>query len=363
MNGQRLPTRRTMLRALAARDAEYDGVFVTAVRTTGIFCRPTCRAKTPRPENVTFFPTPREALLAGFRPCKRCRPLEPRGEVPAWLRGLLRAVDEDPSRRWRDADLRLLGLTPDRVRRWFRENHDMTFHAYSRARRLGRALGQIQLGDKVIDAALDHGYDSLSGFQEALRKLAGTSPKSVRTTVLMTRIPTPLGPMLAGAAGDKLCLLEFVDRRMLETQLTRITRLLGAALAPGEARPLTAAARALDRYFARKLTAFDLPLEMRGTPFQESVWRALLAIPYGETRSYADIARGVGQPTAVRAVARANGDNRMAIVIPCHRVIGSDGTLTGYGGGLWRKRRLLDLESGRSGQGLLFEPPPDDGER
>ena len=350
MNQTELPPRTTMLEAFLNGDAAFDGVFWTAVLTTGIFCRPTCSARKPRPENVEFYGSTRGALEAGFRPCLRCRPLEPPGTPPEWLRGLLRALEADPSRRWTDRDLELRGLSPERVRRWFQRHHGITFHAYSRARRLGEALGRIRQGEEVSRAAYAQGYDSLSGFQEAFRKLLGAPPTESRDarTVRVTRVLTPLGPMLVGGTDDSLCLLEFIDRRMLETQLKRLRDRLGAVLIPGS-NPVTGAAEEeLSAYFARELSEFSVPLEAPGTGFQQTVWQALRRIPYGTTASYGDLARNIGRPTAVRAVARANGDNRIAIMIPCHRVIGSDGTLTGYGGGLWRKQRLLDLESGQT---------------
>ncbi|MCH7892136.1 MAG: MFS transporter, partial [Gemmatimonadetes bacterium] len=132
-----------MIAAFLSRDGSYDGVFFTGVRTTGIFCRPTCPAKKPREDNVEFFPSTQAAVLAGFRPCKRCRPMEPTGSRPAWLRELMRDFDAEPERRWTDQDLRDRGLSPERVRRWFQSHHEMTFHAYGRARRLGLALGQM----------------------------------------------------------------------------------------------------------------------------------------------------------------------------------------------------------------------------
>ncbi|TDI71704.1 MAG: bifunctional transcriptional activator/DNA repair protein Ada [Bacteroidetes bacterium] len=338
-----------MIRAFESRDPSYDGIFITGVKTTGIFCRPTCSAKKPLVQNVEFFVSPRDALFAGFRPCKRCRPMEASDRPPVWLTPLLEKIEIDPSERWRDRDLRELGLPPDRVRRWFKKHHKMTFHAYSRARRLGAALGQIQLGNGVASAAFDAGYESLSGFSDAVRRIHGTTPSSLRKsrTLWTTRIPTPLGPMIACATNETLCLLEFADRRMLETQLKRTQKILGAVLVPGENDILFGISKELEAYFEGRLTAFLTPLELKGTPFQEDVWRQLLKIPFGTTTSYASIAESIGNPKAVRAVARANGDNRMAIIIPCHRVIGKDGTLTGYGGGLWRKRRLLDLETGQ----------------
>jgi AraC family transcriptional regulator of adaptative response/methylated-DNA-[protein]-cysteine methyltransferase len=339
-----------MLDAFLTGDASFDGVFWTAVLTTGIFCRPTCSARKPRPENVEFYGSTRGALEAGFRPCLRCRPLEPRGTPPDWLHDLVQELESDPSRRWTGRDLEELGLSPERVRRWFQSHHGITFHAYSRARRLGEALGRIRQGEEVSRAAYAQGYDSLSGFQEAFRKLLGAPPTELldARTVRVTRILTPLGPMLVGATDESLCLLEFIDRRMLETQLKRLRDRLGAVLIPGSNPATRTMEEELAAYFARDLSEFSLPLETPGTEFQRTVWEALRDIPYGTTASYGDVARNIGRPTAVRAVARANGDNRIAIVIPCHRVIGSDGTLTGYGGGLWRKRRLLELESGQT---------------
>ncbi|MDH3298647.1 MAG: methylated-DNA--[protein]-cysteine S-methyltransferase [Gemmatimonadota bacterium] len=341
-----LPPRDRMLRAFTDRDASFEGVFYTAVLTTGIFCRPTCSARKPRPENVEFYATSRDALLAGYRPCRRCRPLRPAGESPEWLQPVIDAVDQRPTRRWRDADLKALGVDPTRVRRWFQQNHGMTFHAYSRARRLGSAMGRIQEGRQVSRTAFETGYESLSGFGEALKQLAGSAPTAVDAAIVtVTRIPTPLGPLVAGVTDGAIVLLEYADRRMLPTQFKRLSRALRCVFVPGEHPLLTELASQLEAYFAGRRAEFDLPLRTSGTDFQERVWAALREIPAGTTQSYGDVARTIGQPTAVRAVARANGDNRIAILIPCHRVIGSDGKLTGYGGGLWRKKRLLEIEA------------------
>ncbi len=341
-----LPPRDEMLRAFLSRDECFDGVFVTAVATTGIFCRPSCPARKPKPENVEFFSTARDALLRGFRPCLRCRPLEPAGAPPTWLAGVLAAVEAEPERRWRDADLRRMGLQPERVRRWFQDQHGMSFHAYARARRLAAALGQIRAGADVTTTALEHGWDSLSGFGEAFRRLFGTPPShaSDAPVLVVRRLLTPLGPMLAAGTDDRLALLEFVDRRMLAAQLERLRHRLGCAMVPGACPALERTAEQLGEYFSGTRRAFSLPLETPGTEFQKAVWERLVAIPYGATTTYGDLARDLGRPSAARAVARAVGDNRLALVIPCHRVIGGDGDLTGYGGGLWRKRRLLDHE-------------------
>jgi AraC family transcriptional regulator of adaptative response/methylated-DNA-[protein]-cysteine methyltransferase len=340
-----------MLQAFLTRDVSFDGIFVTGVHTTGIFCRPTCPARKPRPENVSFFATAHEALLEGFRPCRRCRPLQTDGAPPEWLGSLLDDLEADPARRWTASDLRDRGLSPERVRRWFKRHHGMTFLAYSRARRLGAALNRVREGDAVARSAYGVGYDSLSGFQEAFRRYFGEPPSALEsaTVACVDRISTPLGPMLAGATDHALCLLEFVDRRMLPRQVERIRRRLGVVFAPGRNRILDAAAGQLDEYFRGVRANFDLPLAPCGTHFQRAVWDQLGLIPAGETRTYAQVAEAVGRPNAVRAVGSANGANALAIVLPCHRVVGADGRLAGYGGGLWRKRRLLELEGVRLG--------------
>ncbi len=352
MNTHDLPSHDEMTRAFLARDPSYEGVFYTGVRTTGIFCHPSCPAKKPRPENVEFFATAREALFAGFRACKRCRPLHPSAAAPEWLERLLDAVESAPGRRWRDGDLRGLGLQPERVRRWFQKHHAMSFHAYARARRLGAALERIREGEPVVDAAFDHGYESLSGFNEAFRKVLGVAPTKAAAgpVVHLARIATPLGAMLAGATDEALCLLEYADRRMLELQLRRVIARFGCRVLPGRTPLLDRLSQELDAYFAGRLDRFTTPLRAPGTPFQEAVWERLLAIPYGKTVTYGAVAAELGRPTAYRAVARAVGDNRIAILIPCHRVVGADGTLTGYGGGLWRKQRLLDVERGAASE-------------
>jgi AraC family transcriptional regulator, regulatory protein of adaptative response / methylated-DNA-[protein]-cysteine methyltransferase len=343
-----LPPEEEMVQAVLARDSSYEGIFVLAVRSTGIFCRPGCPARTPNRGNMVFLPGAREALAHGYRPCLRCRPMAPRGETPEAMKALLAEVDADPGSRLRDRDLRERGLDPVAVRRWFHRHHGMTFHAYQRARRLAVALDHLSRGAPVTHAAFDSGYDSVSGFQDALKTLTGRSPARSRDALVvhLSQVTTPLGPMLLGATQDAVCLLEFTDRRMMETQLKRLESRLDCVFVPGGNDISRGLEEELGRYFEGNLTTFTTPLLTPGTPFQEAVWSGLQDIPYGETRSYGEQARALGSPTAVRAVARANGDNRIAIVIPCHRVVGSDGSLTGYGGGLERKRFLLELERG-----------------
>jgi len=358
----KLPSPDVMYRALVRHDADYEGIFFVGVTTTGIFCRPTCRVRMPKRENVEFFASPRDALHAGFRPCRRCRPLD-HGRQPAPLvERLLAAVEEDPSGRLRDADLEQRGIDPSTARRAFMRYCGMTFHAYHRARRMGLALAGVRKGASMLDLQLDHGFESPSGFRTAFKGLLGTAPsRAGNLDCLYARwLETPLGPMLALADDSGLALLEFVDRRGLERELQSLQRRLGRAILPGENPHLAQIKRELDAYFSGHSLHFDTPISLSGSPFQRAVWNALLAIPPGTTRSYAEIAAAIGQPSAVRAVGRANGDNRMCIIVPCHRVIGADGTLTGYGGGLWRKQWLLDHErthAGARGQLALPVPP------
>jgi AraC family transcriptional regulator, regulatory protein of adaptative response / methylated-DNA-[protein]-cysteine methyltransferase len=346
MTQRSLPTADEMYGAVAARDTRYDGIFFTAVKTTGIFCRPGCPARTPQRRNVEFFPSAKDALAHGFRPCKRCRPLELRGRTPEAVQRLLRELDRDPALRLRDRDLRVRGLDPATVRRWFKQHHGMTFQAYQRGRRLAGAVGELAKGASITRTAFGSGYDSLSGFQEALRRVTGQSPSRSRDAVVvhLSRVLTPLGPMLLGASAEGVCLLEFTDRPMLETQLRRLLKRLGCAYVPGGNQVSQTMEGELEAYFAGALREFTTPLVTPGSEFQQRVWTALRAVPYGDTRSYAEQARAIEAPSAIRAVARANGDNRIAVVIPCHRVVGSDGSLTGYGGGLWRKQWLLHHE-------------------
>ena len=344
-----MPPRDEMLAAFTGRDGSYDGLFVAAVRTTGIFCRCSCPARKPDPRNVEFFAHAGTALAAGYRPCLRCRPLDPGGAAPAWLSVLLADLERDPRRRWTDADLTAAGLRPEAVRRWFRRRFGMTFHGYARARRLAAAVGDLQQGAPVTDAAFDHGYESLSGFSDAVRNLIGASPGAASGSILLAMAPveTPLGVMMLGAAGGELCLAEFADPERLAAQLGRACRRLDATLVPGREPPIGRAAEQIAEYFAGSRRCFDLPLRPAGTDLQRRVWETLLEIPHGDTWTYGRVAAAIGRPRAARPVGRAVGANPIAVVIPCHRVVGSGGALTGYGGGLWRKRRLLELEGVR----------------
>lgn len=332
--------------ALLRRDRDYLGLYIVGVTTTGICCLPTCRARKPKKENIEFFDALPHALRAGYRPCKICRPTDGVEASPVEVRRALSLAESSPAGRLTDEDLRGLGIGPATVRRWCRRNLGMTFHGYHRMLRINAAYSAFASGHTVTDVALESGYESMSGFRDRYKAVIGRSPSESETVPLVhyRRIETPLGPMLAAVDDNGLVLLEFSDRRMLETELNELEHRLAARFLPGDHEYLNSIESELDEYFRGARRSFDVPLHLVGTEFQKTVWRGLLHIPYGETRSYRGQAEALGRPEAIRAVASANGRNRIAIVIPCHRVIGSDGGLTGYGGGLARKRWLLRHE-------------------
>lgn len=336
-----------MYNALVEKDSAYDGVFFVGVKTTGIFCRPICSAKKPLRKNVTFHANSADALAAGYRACKRCHPMEVSGQMPEWLAELMKAVEANPSQRWKDQDLREFGVEPSRAARWFKANHGLTFHGYVRCRRLATALGRLSVGEDPSKVALDAGYESLSGFREAFAKWFGATPgaaKDKSNVVMVNRIASPLGPMVVAADDGNLLLLEFADRRMLETQIKRLAARIDCQFSPGENKIIAQTNVEVAEYFEGSRQEFSVPFVCPGTDFQKSVWDRLLKIPYGETQSYEQLAIALGNPKAQRAVGRANGDNRLAIIVPCHRVIRSDGTLSGYGGGVRRKEWMLQHE-------------------
>ncbi len=335
-----------MLQAMLTSDRPYEGVFYTAVKTTGIFCRPSYSARKPHPENVDFYKTAEEALSAGFRPCLRCKPLDAAGAAPGWAAAVFEKIDRAPKRKWTDDDLVRLGADPLRLRRWCKEHFGTTFHAHIRARRLALALGALARGSCLDDAALDHGYSSLSGFREAVKKTFRSTPGRVRANPLLvyTRVLTPLGPMLAMAEARGLVLLEFVDRPALAAELEDLRARYGYAAAPGRNAHLDLLERELAAYFQGSGKAFSVPLLAPGSAFQERVWAELRRVPHGAVTTCGGIAQALGSPGASRAVGLANGANRISILIPCHRVVGADGALTGYGGGQPRKAFLLALE-------------------
>ncbi|MXQ09851.1 methylated-DNA--[protein]-cysteine S-methyltransferase [Alphaproteobacteria bacterium GH1-50] len=350
-----LPDHDTLYQALLDRDDRYEGHAFVCVSTTGIFCRLTCPARKPNSENCRFVATIGECIEAGFRPCKRCTPLQAAASADPTIASLLALLDERPEYRWSERDLDRMGYDLSTVRRSFKRQFGMTFLEMARQRRLRDGFEVLEQGGRVIDAQVGAGFDSPSAFREAFARLLGRSPRDLRSggDLQASWIGTPIGDMIAVSSRSHLHLLEFVDRKALPSELARLTGSGKLTLGIGRTGPTEQAEAELSAFFSGESSAFETPLAPPGSAFSKSVWDELCRIPAGETRSYSDIARAIGQPTATRAVARANGANQIALMIPCHRVIGADGSLTGYGGGLWRKQRLLEIE--RQYRGISVE--------
>ena len=332
---------------LIEKNSHYEGIFFVGVRTTGVFCRPTCSARKPKFENCEFYKTAQEALLASFRPCMRCRPLSHSSQVSDLVRILVEAVEENPSKRWKDLDFDELSVDSSIARRQFKKKFGMTFIEYARARRIGIAMKEIRDGGDVIDAQLNAGYESSSGFRDAFSKIMGAAPTKFNQHNRILKaswIDTKLGSMIAIADEKALYLLEFVDRRGLEREIERFRIKTKSNIIPGVTDPIKLIISELELYFEGKLKQFKTPLCFLGSLFQVSVWEELLRIPYGQTRSYMTQSEAIGKNKAYRAVANANGANQLAIIIPCHRIINSNGDLGGYGGGIVRKKWLIEHE-------------------
>jgi len=338
-------------KALVDRDSKYIGIFYACVKTTSVFCIATCRARKPKAENVIYFPTFKEALQAGYRPCKICKPTENANEAPLEVNAAIALVKKHPKEKISDEWLRKESISPEMVRRWFKKNYGMTFHAFQRMYRINNAYKELKDGKKTSDAAFDQGYESLSGFGYTFKKVLGKSPSKIvdKNILLVNRLTTPLGPMLICASDRGLCMLEFTDRKMLETEFRDLQKLLNAEIIVGENKHTKQAKRELKEYFNGDRKSFDVALDAPGTDFQKQTWEALHQIKFGTTATYQHQAFSIDNPKAVRAVARANGMNRVSIIIPCHRIIGKDGKLTGYGGGIARKKWLLDFEKENKG--------------
>ncbi len=338
--------RQEYYQALIEKNRAYEGVFFVGVKTTGVFCRPSCPARKPKIDNCEFFETAQEALLASYRPCKRCKPLSHPQFASQLVQKLVEEVEKNPEKKWKESDFRNLSVDASTARRQFKKRFGMTFVAYARARRLGLAMKQIREGESVIDAQLASGYESGSGFRDAFSRIMGSAPSRSGTQKVLKASwsDTPLGPMLIVGDEEGVYLLEFVDRRGLETEIESLRKKAKLPIVPGRTQPIQQIESELAEYFSGKRKIFSTRLLPIGTPFQKKVWEELKKIPYGETRSYAQIATAIGHPTSFRAVAQANGANPIAIVVPCHRVINTGGALGGYGGGIARKEWLLKHE-------------------
>ena len=328
--------------AFMRRDRAWDGRVIGAVKSTGIYCKPSCPARRPKRENVQFFASADEARAAGFRPCLRCKPDEVGRDAQAVARAveLIETAEDAPQL----AEIAAaVGYAPHHFQRLFTRAVGVSPAAYARAMRIKRAERHLEKNERVTDAIYDAGYQSPSGFYTDARERLGMTPSAWRDggrgeTIRWTTFDSPLGQMLIAATSKGICRLTFDDR---PASLARQFPHAAIVQDDGGMRELVEGALATIEH---PDAAPELPIDVAGTAFQEKVWRELRKIPLGETRSYAQIAAAIGQPKAVRAVGTANGDNHVAVLIPCHRVIRSDGSLGGYAGGLDRKRKLLAAE-------------------
>jgi AraC family transcriptional regulator of adaptative response/methylated-DNA-[protein]-cysteine methyltransferase len=262
------------------------------------------------------------------------------------IKTLITLVEDEPDVKITNALLTSRGIDPSTARRQFLARFGMSFTDYARARRLALAAKTLAKGGSVLDAQLDAGFESASGFRSAYSKAFGTPPSKASATPLFIEwLETPMGRMIAIADDAALYLLEFTNRKNMRRQFDRLRRVQSRAILPGRT-PITERIESeLKAYFAGELSQFETPLATSGTDFQRQTWDALQKIPHGETRSYAQLAEMINKPAAIRAVASANANNGLALIIPCHRVIAKDGRLGGYAGGIARKQQLLDLEA------------------
>ncbi|WP_222931881.1 bifunctional transcriptional activator/DNA repair enzyme AdaA [Sphingomonas sabuli] len=328
--------------AFERRDRAFDGRVIGAVSTTGIYCKPSCPARRPRREHVEFFATPDEARAAGYRACLRCRPDEVGRDTAAVARAiaLIEAADVPPTLEQLG---RAVDYAPHHFQRVFKRQMGLSPADYARAVRAQRTERQLDRSDSITGAIYDAGYAAPSGFYDDAKERLGMTPSAWRDggrgeTIRYVVTDSPLGPLLVAATPKGICRLTFKED---VNALHR--RFPNADIRPDDG-TMRAWVDAVLTAIRTPSEAPEVPVDVRGTAFQEAVWKELRKIPLGQTRSYADIAAAVGKPGAVRAVGTANGSNPVSVLVPCHRVIRSDGTLGGYGGGLDNKKLLLAAE-------------------
>jgi AraC family transcriptional regulator of adaptative response/methylated-DNA-[protein]-cysteine methyltransferase len=336
--------------AVLARDRRFDSSFVYAVRSTGIYCRPSCPSRRPRRDQVTFFPRPEAAEQAGFRPCRRCGSVTQAAAngstelAHTVLRALNSSDDTAPSLAALSAQC---GASPHRLARSFKRLTGLTPREYTDAQRLVRLKARLRSGDNVAAAVYEAGYGSSRAVYERASAQLGMTPGAYRhggrgMRIDYTITDSPLGRLLVAATERGVCSVCIGDsdgalkKALFDEYPAADIRL--------DSDGLHETVRAFRDHLEGRSTHLDLPVDVQATAFQQQVWRELRVIPYGETRSYTDIARAVGRPQAVRAVAHACASNRVALLIPCHRVVRQDGSLGGYRWGLERKRALLNRE-------------------
>jgi AraC family transcriptional regulator of adaptative response/methylated-DNA-[protein]-cysteine methyltransferase len=328
------------------RDARQDGRFVFAVRTTGIYCRPSCPSRRPRRDSVEFFPDPRQAERAGYRACLRCKPTEISAQAQAVTRA--RQLLDEAEGVLTLAELsKRVGVSPFHLQRLFKRATGLSPREYQSARRMQQVKRGLRKGDDVTTALYDAGFGSPSRLYEKTGQHLGMTPGTYRRggagmTIQYAIVPSPLGRLLVAATARGLCAVRFGEN---EAELERELREeFSAAEIRRDDTALKAYLRPLLAGLRGETVTMDLPLDVRATAFQKRVWEALREIPTGETRSYSEVARAIGDPKAVRAVATACASNPVALAVPCHRVVRSDGELAGYRWGIERKKKLLQQE-------------------
>lgn len=333
-----------------ARDAAADGQFFYSVKTTGVYCRPSCGARPARPENVSFHLTRADAEAAGFRPCKRCKPDQPplAEQHAELIAALCRRIEQAEAVPTLDQLADAAGISPFHLHRVFKAVTGLTPRAYAIAHRAKRMRSELDRAGRVTDAIYDAGYGSNGRFYAEADGLLGMTPSAFRAGGRDVEIrfaigQCTLGAILVAASARGICAILLGDdpdalARDLQDRFPKAT-LIGA-----DAGFEATVAQVVGLVEAPQL-GHALPLDVRGTAFQQRVWQALRAIPAGATASYAEVAQRIGAPTSMRAVAQACGANALAVAIPCHRVVRSDGALSGYRWGVERKRSLLEREA------------------
>lgn len=336
--------------SVVARDPKADATFVYSVKTTGVYCRPSCAARLAKPEHVRFHATCEEAEQAGFRPCRRCKPDQPTpGEQQAAkIAKACRFIEEADRTPSLEQVARHAGISPCHFHRMFKTVTGVTPREYGLAHRAKRLRNELSRADTVTDAIYDAGYNSSGRFYETANEVLGMTPSSFRAGGARTDIrfavgECSLGSVLVAKSERGICAILLGDdpdalARNLQDQFPRATLIGGDT----DFKQLVAK---IVGFVEAPALGLDLPLDVRGTAFQQRVWQALRKIPSGSTASYRDIAKRIGTPTSVRAVARACSSNTLAVAIPCHRVVRQDGALSGYRWGVERKRALLEREA------------------
>lgn len=335
--------------ALIACDPAFDGFVFVGVTSTGVFCRLTCPARKPKRENTLFFDSAQAAIKGGFRSCKRCLPLAPRGESEPIVKRLLDLLRAEAPRRWTEQDLRRLGLDPSTVRRVFLRRFGQTFLSMARNSRLGRGALKLDAGSTVIDAQLEAGFQSRSGFRAAIvRQLGNVSRSRDATEDIQARwIETPIGALLAVADPDRLLLLKFFDDPGLAQQLMRLQQAKHRAIRVDDvskAAPLRSIQNEIELYFSQGLPRFITPAAQLASEFGRKFESAVCSIDFGQTRSLADVARHCRTPAAYRAVANAARSNSLILVVPTHRVVSSRSDGHRVESAFWRQRWLITHE-------------------